>query len=479
MSEEMPYEEIGFKCGLEIHQQLACGKLFCSCQQDESDSNACSFFRLLSVSKSETGEEDLAASFEKAKSKSFQYVAPEDSSCLVECDEEPPHNVNDDAVKAALEAALLFGMRPLDCIQFMRKIVVDGSNTSGFQRTALIARGGRAEGSFGKIGVSTLCLEEDSCRIESREHHGDVYNLSRLGIPLLEICTEPDITSPKQARECAEQIGLLVRSISAVKRGLGTIRQDINISVKGGSRVEIKGAQDLYLIEKLAEYEAERQLGLLRVKDMLGPVDISKLRLEIKDVSSALNGSESKVIRAALEKKGKVLGTKLAGMKGILGIEIAPGKRVGSEISDYAKAAAGVKGLFHADELPAYGITGEECKKVSGLLGCSEQDSFVIIADDEIRAAKALEVGFCRALMLFESVPEEVRQARPDGSSSFMRPMPGSARMYPETDVPYIITDLSDIFRPKPITEKISEAVALGIEQQAAKELLKKGLYDA
>jgi len=221
MSEKTPYEEMGFRCGLEIHQQLACGKLFCSCAQDESNGAASSFFRFLSVSKGETGEEDLAASFEKAKSKRFEYVAPVSSSCLVECDEEPPHNVNDDAVKGALQAALLFGMRPFDCIQFMRKIVVDGSNTSGFQRTALVARGGKVEAELGRVGISTLCLEEDSCRIESREHHGDVYNLSRLGIPLLEVSTEPDITSPRQARECAEQVGLLLRSISSVKRGLG------------------------------------------------------------------------------------------------------------------------------------------------------------------------------------------------------------------------------------------------------------------
>ena len=264
------YKELGFKCGLEIHQQLEGHKLFCNCpciiKDDKPDFEV---KRNLRVSASELGEFDPAALYELQKGKYFVYQGYNDVNCLIELDEEPPKELNKTALNIALQVALLLNAKPVDVIQFMRKIVIDGSNVSGFQRTALVAINGYIETSEGKISISSICLEEESAKkIEDKESYR-VYNISRLGIPLIEIATGPEIKSAEGAKEAAEKIGMVLRSVKGVKRGLGSIRQDINLSVKGQSRVEIKGFQDLRSIPKVVEYEVNRQLELLNKNEKL------------------------------------------------------------------------------------------------------------------------------------------------------------------------------------------------------------------
>src|SRR3989344_6727080 len=135
----MDYQKLSFKCGLEIHQQLSGKKLFCDCPTITNKTEAPDFTikRTLNITAGESGKKDVAAEFEQEKNKTFVYEAYKDCNCLVELDEEPPHRINQEALQTALEVSLLLNAQIVDEIQVMRKIVIDGSNVSGFQRTAL------------------------------------------------------------------------------------------------------------------------------------------------------------------------------------------------------------------------------------------------------------------------------------------------------------------------------------------------------
>src|SRR3989344_3349826 len=338
----MDYAKIGLKCGLEVHQQLSSGKLFCSCSGDLREDDApLKVKRYLRAVQGEQGGVDTAAMQEQHRGRHFVYEAY-DSTCLVELDEEPPHRMNGEALKTAIEISLLLKAQIVDVLQVMRKTVVDGSNTSGFQRTALLAHTGRV----GDVGVRSICVEEDSARIVSNDHNHVVYRLDRLGVPLVEVSTEPDITTPQQCLEVAEKLGMILRSTGKVKRGLGTIRQDVNVSVAGGERVEIKGAQELKGFPLLVEIEAQRQLKLLEIMHELKK---RKARVDGKiiDVTPVFAKSAATMIKNVLAAHGVVLGIRLTGFQGLIGVEVQPGKRLGTEFSDYAKVKAGVGGVFY------------------------------------------------------------------------------------------------------------------------------------
>ena len=259
----MDYKKLGFKCGLEIHQQLETNKLFCKCPSINSKSKPdIHFERRLRAVAGETGEIDIAARYEMEKSKKFIYEGDSRDVCLIDMDEAPPNPINEEAVEIALQVALMLKAKIVDEIQVMRKIVIDGSNTTGFQRTALVAYDGAIETEKGEVRIPTICLEEEAAqKIEETEEYTK-YRLDRLGIPLIEIATSPDIKDNYHAKEVAEKIGMILRSTGKVKRGIGTIRQDVNISITGRSRVEIKGFQELRSMPDVIEKEVERQLGL-------------------------------------------------------------------------------------------------------------------------------------------------------------------------------------------------------------------------
>jgi glutamyl-tRNA(Gln) amidotransferase subunit E len=328
-------------------------------------------------------------------------------------------------------------MKIVDELQTMRKMVIDGSNTSGFQRTGYIGSDGYIETAEGAVGISILSLEEEAARIIEDRGDSVVYSLDRLGIPLVEIGTAPDIVSPSHAREVASYLGMILRSTGRVKRGLGTIRQDVNVSIKGGARVEVKGVQALNLVDKVVEFEALRQVRLLEIRDELvrrrASVDDA-----VRDASDIFAATGSKVLARSLKSGGVVLACRLAGFAGLVGREIQPDRRLGSEISDRAKRA-GVGGIFHTDELPAYGVTSAEVEAVRSLLAAAESDAVIMVTGPQERAEKALQAVLVRAREALAFVPEETRRALPNGCSEYMRPLPGSARMYPETDVPAVV----------------------------------------
>jgi glutamyl-tRNA(Gln) amidotransferase subunit E len=432
MKHEMGSEIIGLKAGLEIHQQLDTKtKLFCNCPttlRDKKDA-ILSFSRYQRASKSEMGKVDEAARAEEQYGRTFIYKGY-DSTCLVENDEEPPRELNREAIEISLEVALLLNMTTIDEIHTMRKIVIDGSNTCGFQRTALVATEGLLSTEEGPVRVDSLCLEEDAAQKLEAEGDTVVYSLDRLGIPLVEICTAPDIKTAEQAVKVAEQLGMILRSTGNVKRGLGTIRQDINVSIEGGARVEIKGVQNLRLIGEIVKNEIVRQLKLIELKSELNKRG-AKVEHEIKDLTAIFGATSSRVIKKA---GGAVFGVCLRGFSGVLGTEIQPGRRFGTELADFAIMFR--VGLMHTDELPAYGITTEEVENLKRTFDATEDDCVVIVAADGERATKALKAVLMRAEAAMHEIPKETRRALPNGSSAYMRPLPGAARMYPETDVP-------------------------------------------
>ena len=276
MEKSMSYEKTGLKAGLEIHQQLDTGKLFCACpgylRSDEPD-----FIvkRRLHAVAGETGEIDPAVLHEMEKGKEFVYQGYRDNSCLFELDEEPPHMINENALAEALKIALLLNCEIYPIAQIMRKTVIDGSNTSGFQRSVLIGHNGYAETSFGKVGIETIALEEDAARIIERSEKQSIFRLDRLGIPLVEITTKPEMDSPEKIKETALKLGEVIRACR-VKRGIGTIRQDLNISIKGHDRVEIKGFQNPKMMIETVNQEIVRQQEDLKKKKKEGEVRNAK-----------------------------------------------------------------------------------------------------------------------------------------------------------------------------------------------------------
>lgn len=254
------------KCGLEVHRQLATReKLFCHCSAAFQDRGPVFEVkrRLRSVA-GELGTIDTAAAFEAGKDRVFRYKVYREESCAVELDEEPAHAMNPEALDVALQVALMLNCHIPDALEVMRKTVIDGSNTTGFQRTVLVGMDGWIETPHGRVGIDSVGIEEDSCQILERTKKGVVYGLNRLGIPLIEIGTAPDIRSPVQGKEVAEYIGMVLRSTGKARRGLGTVRQDLNVSIPKGNRVELKGVQDLRGIPDIITKEMERQSHLIK-----------------------------------------------------------------------------------------------------------------------------------------------------------------------------------------------------------------------
>ena len=438
----MDYNELGLKMGLEIHQQLNSEhKLFCPCKTELVDDEYSELVqRRLRPTQSELGEIDRAALQESLRGLNFKYENFEKHTCLVENDDEPPHSLNEEALDICITIACLMNMHIVDEFHTMRKQVIDGSNTGGFQRTGMVATDGYLDTPYGRVIIESLGLEEDAARrIDSNDEFTE-FRLDRLGIPLAEITTDPSMHDPKQVREVAYMLGQILRSTN-VKRGLGTIRQDLNISISEGARVEIKGVQDLDLMSEIVEREVQRQLALIDIKKQLKKRN-AEVQNEIHTLDELFENTESKILKSAQTIRAVVL----KGFGGLIGYEVQPGRRFGTEIAGYAKKR-GVSGIFHSDELPAYGITQEEVDKVSEFLDVNDEDAFIIVAHNRKTAISALEEVKRRARLGLNGVVEETRKALDDGNTEYMRPLPTANRMYLETDIPlFKITE--DRIRP-------------------------------
>jgi len=470
------------KVGLEIHRQLdTARKLFCGCPTEFAESEPeTSFLRRLRPTQSELGQIDQAAMFEFHRGRSILYESDHQTSCLVEMDEEPPARLNREAIDACLTAALLMETKPVDEVHVMRKVVIDGSNTTGFQRTAVIALDGALQVDEKTIPITQISLEEDAARKASQSQTATGYRIDRLGVPLIEVTTGPVLESPGEVEKVAYAIGSVLRATRKVKRGLGSIRQDLNVSIPEGALIEIKGVQELEILGKAVELEMNRQQTLLAIRKELSFRNLKPNQIERKyvNLSELFLNSEARIIKAAMARGGIVLAVKLPKFKGLLGKELAPGLRFGTELSNRASFWAGVGGIFHSDELPAYGISEAQVTAIRDRLGLAAEDAFVLVADDDAKAKDALDSVVDRANEALVGVPEETRTAMPDGTTRYMRPRPGAARMYPETDVPatpipeeYIATLRSHLPEtPEKLAKRLTDQFSLN--QKLAKQLV-------
>jgi glutamyl-tRNA(Gln) amidotransferase subunit E len=429
----MDYKKIGLKCGIEIHQQLNTHKLFCDCNSSMSENPSGEIVRRLRAVAGELGEIDLAALHELSRGMEFHYKTYPSETCLVEEDEEPPHPLNSEALDISLQIAMMLNCEIPEELHIMRKIVIDGSNTAGFQRTVMIGSNGWIETNFGKVGITNLCLEEDAAQILKKEKNIITYGLNRLGIPLVEIGTHADIKTPEQAKEVAAKLGMVLRSTGKVKRGLGTIRQDINISIKDGARIEIKGAQNLGLIPRLIEYEVKRQLSLLKIRNSLRQIGFKPVKPVVQHVTHIFKESESRITQ-----NKTTFAILIPGFAGILKTMLTPTRTLGNEIANYVRVKTGLKGIIHSDEeLERYKLT-HEFDKLSKHLKAKKGDTLIIAVGEKSLVKKTMDVIAERINQLIIGVPEETRKALENGDTEYMRPLPGSARMYPETDIPPI-----------------------------------------
>ncbi len=448
--EESRYKRIGFMCGLEIHQRLATSaKLFCSCRTNVLEKSAkpvSTVTRFQRAVAGELGSIDRSAEFEEGRNRSFNYHVFDENTCLVDVDEEPPHPLNIEALNIALAVALSMEMHLVDELQPMRKAVVDGSDPSAFQRTIMVAHDGKIKVNGINIKIPSIFLEEESSGIFQQSGTSVTYNTDRLGVPLIEIDTDPYIPDPKSAKEIALYLGTMLRLTGAVQRGIGSIRQDVNLSIKDGARVEIKGVQDLGSIDSFLENEIKRQENLIAIKEKL--INAKAKVGNAANVTPIFNNTKVDVIKYHI-KEGAVFAIPLFGFRGIIGTEINPNRRLGTEISDYAKMA-GVHGIIHSDEdLSKYRFTPNEISSIRKQLKISESDSFIIIAGKPGEATKACALAIWRAKYALEGVPKETRVAHDNENytSRFARPLPTGSRMYPETDVrPILISkDMRDL----------------------------------
>ena len=437
---EFKIDEIGLKVGLEIHQQLDTGKkLFCNCKIVEDDEYTNKFSRNLRATKSELGKIDPAALFEDTKSKTIVYYANPNSSCLVEKDEEPPHDLDHNAKDTALLIGSALNSKIFNEVHIMRKTVIDGSNTSGFQRTMLIAQGGHIEVEGKQVGVQSICLEEDAAKIIRDEDNKRFFSLDRLGVPLVEIALEPVADSPETVRNIALTLGRLLRVTKKVARGIGSIRQDVNISIAGGGIIEVKGVQQLDQLEKIIEFEAKRQHGLKIISERIrltSTGDIEKNN-DIFVITDLLKNCNSKIIKDSLSNQNEIKAIRIKKLAGLIGFEPYTGIRLGKEIGQLVRFF-GIGGIFHSDELPNYGIIESDIQKVRKFLELSQDDAFLIIAGKIPSLDFAIESIINRIKDAKNGPPSETRAATPNGETVFLRPRPGASRMYPETDIPTI-----------------------------------------
>ena len=448
---EINIKKIGLKVGLEIHQQLATEKkLFCNCSPIETNEYTTKFSRKLRASKSELGEYDPAALFEKTKSKTMFYYSNPSSSCLVEQDEEPPHDINPEAKNTCLLISVTLNSNIFSEIYPMRKMVIDGSNTSGFQRTMLVSQGGYLEVDGEKIGVQSICLEEDAAKLLEDKGETREFSLERLGIPLVEIALEPVEGTPAKIRKIALTLGRLLRTTKKVTRGIGSIRQDVNVSINGGGVIEVKGVQQLDQLEKVINYEAKRQHGLQLISNKLKNRNLKKISKDnnVFDVIEIFRNSKSKIIKKALDSNSEIKAIRIKNFSGMFSYSPYEGIRLGKELGQLVRFF-GIGGVFHSDELPNYGIEESDVKQITQLLKLNQDDGFIIIAGKEPKLNFAIDSIINRLEQARNEVPAETRMATQTGETAYLRPRPGASRMYPETDIPTILVTKNEIENAK------------------------------
>ena len=440
MEEQFDYEKLNLKCGLEIHQQLDTEKkLFCRCPAKLQGTREPDFTinRKMRPVLGEMGTYDKAMLTEYEKGMGITYEGYNDVVCTYELDDTPPFSCNSEARSVALQIAMLLNANIIEEMHVCRKNYLDGSVPSGFQRTMILGTDGYVILESGKkIRIDILSLEEEAARKIKTENKTNFFRLDRLGIPLVEVTTKPDINTPDECRECAERIGLLLWSTN-VKKVLGSIRQDVNVSIEAGTRIEIKGVQKLGWIPVLINHEISRQLGLLEIKK-----ELEKRKLNEKDIpnepfdlTDSLTKTKSNFIAKGIKSGKKLYGINFIGFKDLFGKELMEDYRFGTEVSNKVKLISGLKGIIHSDEdLSKYNLADDDVKKIKEKLETKKEDCFMLVLGSMKEVNKAMDVIINRVKFAFKGVPPETRRALENGNTEFLRELHGGARLYPDTD---------------------------------------------
>ncbi|MDD3875271.1 MAG: Glu-tRNA(Gln) amidotransferase subunit GatE [Bacteroidales bacterium] len=483
------YDAIGFMSGLEVHQQLDTKtKLFCNCpaglfqKMDEYDAEV---IRHMRPTLSELGEYDGTALMEFKTKKNIVYRIKNETTCTYEVDDTPPFPVNKDAVEKAIEISLLSKLNIVGEIHITRKQYLDGSIPTGFQRTAIIGVEGEIPLKNKKVRLIQLSLEEDSCREVSDIGHTRIYRTDRLGMPLIETVTYPDMTNPDEVMEAANYIRFLNRSTGKVRTGIGAGREDVNVSCKGGTRVEIKGVSHNKWIPELTHNECFRQWALLIIREKLKKR--IKNHADWKITHAQVNYIDfkfkNKSLKEAFDLKHKFVAVNLPGFQGILSHFTQPGKSFSDEISERIKVIACIEmpHMTHSEDLKPI-ILDEDFEKIKELLHAQENDAQLLIWGPSEDINTALETIEERCLWAFAGVPNETRKSFKDGTTIFERVLPGADRMYPDTDsAPIPLSDeyIENIRKrlPTEIVERYKQLKEWQVPEDTYTYIFSKNLY--
>ncbi|MCK5341942.1 MAG: Glu-tRNA(Gln) amidotransferase subunit GatE [Candidatus Heimdallarchaeota archaeon] len=437
------YAELDMKAGLEIHQQLYTEKkLFCHCPAGKyNKAHDAELLRRMRPTLSELGEYDGTALMEFKTKKEIIYQINHESVCTYEMDDTPPFEINQEALDISLEIAMLMNYQLVSEIHIARKQYLDGSIPTGFQRTTIVGIDGWIQYKNRKIGLIQLGLEEDSCREISDEGHFIYFKTDRLGMPLIEVVTDPDMIHPDEVAEVAEIIGRLLRATGKVLTGPGATRQDVNVSARGGTRIEIKGVPSLKWIPALTHYEAFRQVALLKVRDELAKRGITKdnLQYEVVDLTHVLHESKNEHFKKSLKEHGKIKGIVLKGLQGLMLHTTQPGKTFFHEIVGRLRVIACLDNMpnaYHTDHYPDYAKSANDIRKILQNLNVGKDDVAIVVWGSDMDTTTACKEIVLRIEDAIIGIPSETRQAFPSGINDFERILPGANRMYPDTDLP-------------------------------------------
>lgn len=482
------YERIGFKSGLEVHQQLKTKKkLFCRCPagifNDDNDYHA-EIIRHMRPTLSEMGEYDGTALMEFKTRKEIVYRINNKTTCTYEIDDTPPFPINREALEIALEISLQCKMSIVGEVHITRKQYLDGSIPTGFQRTAILGVGGELQLKNKKIGLIQLSIEEDACREVSDIGHRRIYKTDRLGMPLIETVTQPECLTPDELREAGDYIRFLNRSTGKVRTGMGAARQDTNVSCDGGTRVEIKGVSHSKWLPELSHNECFRQWALLNIKKELASriSDPSSWTMRHIDVDAYSLNLENELAQERVDNGNKLVAVALPSFHGILSHFTQPGKSFTNEISDRLKVIACIeKPNITSDEDLENPLSEQDVVKLASLLKASADDAIVLIWGPEADIPTALETIEERCRMAFEGVPRETRRPLSDGTSLFERVLPGADRMYPDTDSAPIPLEDSYIKKlsnnlPVDIWQRYQELAKMRIPEDTHNYILRRNL---
>jgi glutamyl-tRNA(Gln) amidotransferase subunit E len=480
---ERDYHEIGFKSGLEIHQQLKTQKkLFCRCPAGEyyEDFDA-EVLRHMRPTLSELGEYDGTALMEFKTRKEIIYQLNSRNVCTYEMDDTPPFELNQEALDIALEMTLLLNCNIVGELHIARKQYLDGSIPAGFQRTTILGTDGWIPYRDRRIRIRQLGLEEDACREVSDRGHRRVYKTDRLSIPLIETVTYPEMRAPWEVAEVAELLRELARCTAKVRTGIGRARQDVNVSVEGGTRVEIKGVYRIPFIPRLTHFEALRQANLLELREELRKRGITPatLKTEAAEVSGVLKNTSFSPILRALERHWQVMAVRLSEFRELLRFALQPGRDFAAEVSDRVRVIAcldELPNIIHSDMMDNP-LTPAEWKKVGSALKAKKDDAVVLVWGDIKDAETGVGEIVIRAREAAEGIPSETRQAFPSGLNGFERILPGPDRMYPDTDMPPVPLAEERIERAKerlPLTpwERRDRYRQMGLSAEVAETLV-------